>query len=191
MPSDAAIAPWSMHLRILSALTTWPRSAEYGISGARSAGVDTGLIYAPNAKINSSHTSMKHISETAPPGTVVSVSRGLYRHVGLLSEVRPGSPRTVLSLNPAFPRQVREEPLHAFARGMPVNIEDLGGILPSSEVLRRARSGLHPTYSWTAFNCEHFVRFAHGLAQESPQLTRLAVLGSLAAVAFIGTRAQA
>ncbi len=133
---------------------------------------------------------MKHISPLAPPGTIVSAGRGLYRHVGLLTEVVHGHPRRVISLNPGpLGYQVVEEDLAQFARGQDVTVMSLWGGLPGEEVLRRARSGQHQPYAWTLFNCEHFVRFAHALPLESPQLKAWALLGGLAAIMLVGSRA--
>lgn len=108
---------------------------------------------------------------TLAAGTVVSVSRGFYCHVGLLTEPTFAQERQVISLNPGDPHhQVIEESLSAFARGKPVSIVPMATTLPSWAILARARSGQHPQYAWTAFNCEHFARFALGRKLESPQL---------------------
>lgn len=108
---------------------------------------------------------------TLPAGTLVSVSRGLYRHVGLLTELTFAQERQVISLNPGAPRhQVIEESLSAFARGNPVRVVTMSTTLPSWTVLARARSGKHPQYAWATFNCEHFARFALGHKLDSPQL---------------------
>lgn len=108
---------------------------------------------------------------TLPAGTLVSVSRGLYRHVGLLTETTFAQERHVISLNPgALHHQVIEESLSAFARGNPVRVVPMTTTLPSWAILARARSGQHPQYAWAAFNCEHFARFALGHKLESPQL---------------------
>lgn len=106
-----------------------------------------------------------------PPGTVVSVSRGLYNHVGLLTESVFGQERHVISLNPGWPGvQVIEEPLSHFSRGKPVNALPSRTSTPAWVTLSRARSGQHPPYSWVSFNCEHFVNFALGAQIRSPQL---------------------
>lgn len=150
------------------------------------------VMYALNAKTLLEHFAMKHNPLLPPPGTVVSAGRGLYRHVGLLTEVVPGRPRRVISLNPGpHGRQVIEEDLAQFAQGQDVTVIPPWGELPGEEVLRRARSGLHKPYAWTLFNCEHFARFAHALPLESPQLKVWALLGSFAALLFIGSRAAA
>lgn len=155
-------------------------------------GLDFVGIYAFNANVFKNHFAMSHMIALAAPGTVISVGRGAYRHVGLLTEPIPGHARRVLSLNPGLlGHQVVEEDLTAFARGQKVNLDPVWGSLPGTEVLRRARSGFHPPYSWTQFNCEHFARFAHGLPLESPQLKAWALVGGLAALFFFGTRGTA
>jgi hypothetical protein len=47
------------------------------------------------------------------------------------------------------------------------------GNLPPEVVLHRARSIQGRACSLTDFNCEHFVRHAHGVEIKSPQLLRL------------------
>lgn len=109
--------------------------------------------------------------DTLPVGTVVSTSRGLYRHVGLLTEIRSSGERQVISLNPGpLGHQVVEEPLSAFAKGSRVLVEPRLPTVPGWEILARARSGQHPRYSWASFNCEHFASFALGKVARSPQL---------------------
>ncbi|XHS79310.1 hypothetical protein ACFJGW_04875 [Burkholderiaceae bacterium UC74_6] len=118
--------------------------------------------------------------DALPAGTLVSVSRAPYRHVGLLTEPAYGRERQVISLNPGQPgHQVLEEPLSIFARGKPVRVVQMRSTADWA-VLARARSGQHPAYDWLAFNCEHFVRFAAGQPIESPQLA----IWTLAALAL-------
>lgn len=124
----------------------------------------------------------------APAGTVVGTSRGVYSHVGILTQAIPGFERTVISLNPGKPGlQVLEQTVSAFCAGAPISLEKMDGPLQWTSVLLRARSGQHPPYSWLTFNCEHFVRFAHGVLPQSPQVKVLAALGALlATVALAG-----
>lgn len=120
-------------------------------------------------------------------GAVVAADRGLYTHVGILTEPLPGMERRVISLNPA--KQVVEEPLTVFARGQPLRIQGALSSMHPSVVLARARSGQHPRYSWTEFNCEHFLCFAFGVPLQSPQLQKwVALVGLAAVVALIGQR---
>ena len=120
-----------------------------------------------------------------PCGVIASVDRGLYSHVGILAEPVPGQPRTVVSLNPGAPStQLREETLPEFGRARVVNLLPPLSALSASFVLGRARSGQHPQYSWTEFNCEHFLCFAFGVPLESPQLRRIATISALAFLAL-------
>lgn len=114
----------------------------------------------------------KHLSlQSYPAGTIISTHRGLYKHVGLLAESQLGLERRVISLNPGpVGQQVKEESLASFTQGKDWVVEPTEAALPASVILGRARSGQHPPYSWIGFNCEHFVRFAHGQATKSPQI---------------------
>ncbi|WP_124543216.1 hypothetical protein [Piscinibacter terrae] len=131
---------------------------------------------------------MNRMLESLPPATVISVNRGAYRHVGLLTELCPGQARKVISLNPGLAgSQLVEEFVSTFARNQEVTVEGLSGTLPWWQVLARARSGAHPAYSWTQFNCEHFVRFAHQLPAASPQVRAWgAIAATVLFVAFQG-----
>lgn len=51
-----------------------------------------------------------------------------------------------------------------------MTIDGYLGVLSQETVMQRARLKQGQAYSWTNFNCEHFVRYAHGLPIESPQL---------------------
>lgn len=100
-------------------------------------------------------------------GTVVRAGRGFYSHVGMLAGYNIAGQRLVLSHSP---KGIVEEPIDVFAEGNFVNVEGYLGKLNPSEVLARARSQRGATYSLLGRNCEHFVRFAHGIPEESPQL---------------------
>jgi hypothetical protein len=116
-------------------------------------------------------TLMDTTLNSLPAGTPVSVSRGLYRHVGLLTEPTYGKERQVISLNPGkFGAQVLEESMSSFARNNAIHLVSTRSTLSSWAILARARSGQHPAYDWLTFNCEHFARFALGQPTESPQL---------------------
>lgn len=108
-------------------------------------------------------------------GTVLRVSHDLYDHVGLLSDRLIQGERSVLSFSAAADGLV-EEPYSAFSAGRPVFSDGYLGHLPPEVVLQRARSKFGQVYSWTQFNCEHLVRYAHGVRVESPQFQRLMLL---------------
>ncbi len=159
-------------------------------------GVDDLRMYAYSACMQRSDCTMTYASfsplPSVPAATVVSVNRGLYEHVGLLTEGVPGQERRVLSLNPGAPgEQLREQPLSAFAMGQPVKLHAPWSPLPAPVVLARARGSTLPLYSWTEFNCEHFLCHAFGITQQSPQLRRFATLGAVAAVAVLVARVAA
>ena len=56
------------------------------------------------------------------------------------------------------------------------------------EVIRRARLLTGHPYSLLGFNCEHFVRIAHGLRPESPQVRGWALLALITAGLALLTR---
>lgn len=137
------------------------------------------------------HAVFNHLPSIAA-ATVVSVDRGFYRHFGLLTEAVPGCERRVLSLNPGAPgQQLREETLSEFGRGQPVMLHAPWSDLPAWVVLARARFSTLPLYSWTEFNCEHFLCHAFGLPLVSPQLRKFAAMAGVVAVTVLLSRAAA
>ena len=75
-----------------------------------------------------------------------------------------------------------EEPLSQFANGKNPRIVNYPGTLPPQIVLARARSYLYSEYRLFSWNCEHFVRYAHGLKMTSPQISRAVALCAIAGV---------
>lgn len=116
------------------------------------------------------------------PGTVLRISRGLYDHVALLGEYAWAGERQVLSFGrEAF--SLQEIPFSKFVSGRTIKIDGYLGQLAPQVVLAQARRiGVQRRYSWLGFNCEHFVRAAHGAAIESPQLGLALLLGLCAAL---------
>lgn len=106
-----------------------------------------------------------------PAGTVLRVSHGWYDHVGLVSDRYKSGELAVVSFS-ATAGGLVEEPYSAYSRGQVVYVDGYFGSLPPGMVLQRARLKHGQPYSWTEFNCEHFVRYAHGVLIESPQLKR-------------------
>ncbi|WP_395055601.1 lecithin retinol acyltransferase family protein [Polaromonas sp.] len=118
----------------------------------------------------------------APPaGTVIRVSRGFYDHVALLSDRQIHGERGVLSFSSKSGGLV-EESFSAFSAGRRVSVDGYLGSTPPARVMQRARLKHDQAYSWTEFNCEHFVRYAHGVLIESPQLQKWAALGGILSV---------
>lgn len=77
---------------------------------------------------------------------------------------------------------VVEEPLDIFRGQGDLRVDGYLGSLPPEIVLARARAKIGTRYSLFNWNCEQFVRYAHGLTQESPQLATAASLLVLALV---------
>ena len=123
-----------------------------------------------------------------PAGTVVRVRHGFYEHIAMLGDHAMGGERAVVAFSAQAGGFV-EEPFSAFARGRAVVIEGFLGSLPPVVVMQRARMKQGQAYSLTEFNCEHFVRYAHGVPVESPQLRQWAFLGGLVGVVALAARA--
>ncbi len=121
-------------------------------------------------------------------GTVIRVSHGAYDHIGMLADYWHHGERMVIALSEAAGGLV-EQPFSSFACGRSVTVDGYLGRLPPAMVMHRARSKRGQTYSWTGFNCEHLVRFAHGVPVESPQLKQWAFLGLLSLVMLSAARA--
>jgi hypothetical protein len=115
---------------------------------------------------------------TLPAGTVVQVNSGLYNHVALIGDRLIMGERSVLAFSAQAGGFV-EQPYSAFAVGRAVGIDGYPGRLPSQTVMQRARLKQGQAYSWMDFNCEHFVRYAHGLPIESPQLRQWAFVAGV------------
>lgn len=118
------------------------------------------------------------------PGTVLSSGRIGYRHFGIVTDKYVNGLPTVIS-NAGDHGKVVEQPLAEFHGKWDLKIEGYWGSLPYQEVLARGRGQVGSIYSLFTWNCEHFVRFAHGIKPESPQLAAIAAVGVLA-VALIG-----
>lgn len=103
------------------------------------------------------------------PGTVIAVDLGPIRHVGIITDRTIHGWPMVISASKRT-GCVTEESVHEFANGRKVHILDIVGNLPWKEVLRRARSQIGRRWDLFLGNCEHFVRWSHGLKPTSPQL---------------------
>lgn len=112
------------------------------------------------------------------PGTVVSTPRPGFRHYGITTDRYIKGYPTVISNTSRFGKVV-EESMGDFLGGYDLRIEGYWGSLPEYAVLARARGQLGTQYDLFSWNCEHFVRFVHGLERESPQIQG-AVIGAVA-----------
>ncbi len=110
-----------------------------------------------------------------PAGTVVRVNCGLYNHVALMGSSTINGERTVLSFS-ARHRGLAEVPFSAFAENKQVTVDGYLGTLRPDAVLERAWLKQEQPYCLMTFNCEHFVRYAHGVHIESPQVTQWVLL---------------
>lgn len=119
------------------------------------------------------------------PGTILSTSRLGYRHFGISTDRYVNEWPIVIS-NSGSHGKVVEESLEQFKEQGDIKVEGYWGALPPHEVLARARAKLGSHYFLFNWNCEHFVRFAHGLEPKSPQIALLAILcvGAIFAVSF-------
>ncbi|MCG8094859.1 MAG: lecithin retinol acyltransferase family protein [Candidatus Thiodiazotropha endolucinida] len=116
------------------------------------------------------------------PGTIVSVAVGPITHFGIVSDRADfGRPKIISTSKRTG--QVAEEKAETFANGGKIKLHGYPSQLPPFVVLRKARNKLGTKYDVFNWNCEHFVRWAHGLKPESPQL-RVAIFGVLSLLAF-------
>lgn len=112
---------------------------------------------------------------TLRPGTVLSAGRPFYRHVGMVTDRFVNEVPTIISSSGGR-GMVVEEPMDTFRGQGDLRVDGYLGSLPPEMVLARARAKLGTNYSLFNWNCEQFVRYAHGLNQESPQLATAASL---------------
>lgn len=99
------------------------------------------------------------------PGTTVRISYGAYWHYGLIDST--GS--SVIHNSKKHGKVVRET-IEAFSGGASLVVcADVMGNWPV-KAARLAESAIGVTYRLWSQNCEHFVRWAHGLEPTSPQI---------------------
>lgn len=111
-------------------------------------------------------------------GHVISVNYLFFEHVGLISgRVMRGEP-SVISFSQAA-NGFCEQPLSEFVNGRAYKLKGYLGNLPVGEVLHRAFSLIKKPYSLIDFNCEHFVRYAHGIKIESPQMQAATIFAGI------------
>lgn len=108
-------------------------------------------------------------------------------HVGLVSRVESWGDVFVIS-NSKRRGCVVEEHISEFAEGRRVaHHPHIRGDLHGLTVVQRARSRLGHAWDLIGSNCEHFVRWAHGLPEVSPQLITKGVVGGVAAVGAVAS----
>jgi len=120
------------------------------------------------------------------PGTVIAIRYAMYKHFAIVSDrISHGMPK-LISLSYRT-KGIHEEPWHVVAGKRRIETSLIKGSYPKEVVLSRARDCMNKNikYELLTFNCEHFVRYAHGLPVESIQVKRAfygAVLGATSCV---------
>lgn len=105
------------------------------------------------------------------PGEVISAQRpGGIEHFGILTGRHLYGMSPSLISGQKIRQAVVEENPFRFSRGAPLYAHGIWSEQPWQQTIWNARSQLGKPYRLFSGNCEHFVRFCHGLPQESPQL---------------------
>lgn len=125
-----------------------------------------------------------------PAGTVISVPaywNGVrVRHEGILTDRWYQGERTVISNSKAAGGVVKQKLSVFLATQRPAIVGYLGRLHPA-EVVQRALSQLGKPWALTD-NCQHFVRWAHGVGVTSPQLNGAVTVFGLLGGIFLASR---
>ncbi len=117
-------------------------------------------------------------------GDVIEVCYPIFKHYAIVSDRIIGDRPALISLSRRT-GCVTEEPWRHAVGDRRFDVSFIHGGLPGELVVARARwcmlTGI-VKYNLLTFNCEHFVRFVHGLPRESAQV-RSAVKGACIGVA--------
>ena len=116
------------------------------------------------------------------PGTVIAIRYPLYKHFAIISDRIYDDLPMLISLSYRT-NSVEEEPWPIVTGGRTVEPSNIKGAYSKEIVLSRARNCIDKDikYELFSFNCEHFVRYAHGLPMESIQVKQAlsgAVIGA-------------
>ena len=133
--------------------------------------VKVGPIYGVRTIRDGEVPNMEYRRVALPPGTIIGVRFGLIEHVGIVTDRSIDGVPAVISNSHAH-RGAREEPLSSFIQGRSFRVHKALSDRPGEEVADRARRMVGRRYDVLRFNCEHFVRIAHGLKPRSPQVYR-------------------
>ena len=106
-----------------------------------------------------------------PAGSVISIHYPLYKHFAIVSNCFTYGKPNLISLSHRTGR-VKEELWDTVVGTQPYKPSKISGSDSTEVVLKRARSYINTNikYNLLTFNCEHFVRLAHGLPMESKQV---------------------
>ncbi len=119
-------------------------------------------------------------------GDVVAIRHPLYKHFAIISdksnEHKGHTYPNLISLSYRT-GTVLEESWHQIVGNNKVEISQIKGIEPQHVIVERARKCIDKNikYDLLTFNCEHFVRYAHGLPIESIQVQKVisgAIIGA-------------
>ena len=122
------------------------------------------------------------------PGTVIAVCYPMYKHFAIVSDRIDKVNRLPKLISLSYRTgKVEEEPWQTVVSDKSIKKSSIHGKLSKQVVLARARDCIDKDirYDLLAFNCEHFVRYAHGLPVESLQVKRAfygAALGAISCV---------
>ncbi len=109
------------------------------------------------------------------PGTVIAVCYPMYKHFAIVSDRLDKTNHLPKLISLSYRTgKVEEEPWHVVVGDKSIKKSFIHGKLPKQAVLARARTCIDKDvrYELFTFNCEHFVRYAHGLPIESIQVKR-------------------
>lgn len=106
-------------------------------------------------------------------GSVISVRYPLYKHFAIVSDSSTNGKPNLISLSYRT-AGVLEEPWELVVGNRHYECSQIKGADTANVVLKRARSYIDTEikYNLLAFNCEHFVRLAHGLPMQSKQVQK-------------------
>lgn len=124
---------------------------------------------------------MNSLFQPLSVGDVIHINRNLYHHVAVVSDHFIGGEAALISIS-GQPGHIFEQRFSQLVQNDPWSNKGYLGSLPPYEVIQRARQMEHQPYSLGTWNCEHFVRVAHGLPAESPQVQQgiaIAVVGGM------------
>ncbi len=121
-------------------------------------------------------------------GTVIFITIGPIKHYGIISGINELGEILVIS-NSKARRCVTEEPLREFSLGRQTVVDGYPSNCDPRDVIERAQSQLGKKYDLFSDNCEHFVRWAHHLQPESPQLQFVAVMTGAFLLSYLVARA--
>ncbi|MFZ5480505.1 MAG: lecithin retinol acyltransferase family protein [Myxococcota bacterium] len=121
------------------------------------------------------------LSVKAPVGPIV------VDHVGLVSAKldQHGLPYVYNASKRSRFVKLERWDVFTLGKGSATILEHIRGDLPDDEVIERAHSKLDDPWDLWSANCEHYVRWCHGLEVTSPQLR--AGVGVVVGVAAVGT----